>query len=571
MPFELQAAPSAEGPDRPRSHGTMPALGRHVAALWRGEAGPVTGLPDLAGRGRAFVVARAGGRRVAAAWSPDLPTADGLQPLADALARAVAEARDGVPADRLSAVDTLEVVLAYGLSDPLPDDKPPPNLVRGLLGLEIANRGAVVRHAPTEFIASNRDFRRVRELFAEAHGSEGISTRTFGAAQALVPLAAPDKAPRLFRGNRVVGIEEIDRGYVAALAAQQAGWLARNLHDDGRMTYKYWPSAGSESDANNMIRQWMATVALGRVARRDRDQALAARLDLNIRYNLDRFFEERGPLGCIVEAAEGGDKVKLGAVALATLALIEHPQRHRFSAYEEALLRTVDHLRNPDGSFRTFLVPAERNDCQNFYPGEALLMWSQLHLQDRREDVLDRIVGSFRYYRDWHLANRNPAFVPWHTQAYVQAWSARPSDEMRDFVFLMNDWLLGMQQWESLNDVPDAQGRFYKAGGSFGPPHASSTGVYLEGLIDAWRLARETGDERRRERYRRAIVRGLRSLAQLTFKDDADMFYVSRRDRVLGGVRTTEYNNEIRVDNVQHGLMAMLRILDNFPAEDFRP
>jgi hypothetical protein len=30
----------------------------------------------------------------------------------------------------------------------------------------------------------------------------------------------------------------------------------------------------------------------------------------------------------------------------------------------------------------------------------------------------------------------------------------------------------------------------------------------------------------------------------------------------LGGLRTETYNNEIRVDNVQHGLMGLLKLSD---------
>ena len=77
-------------------------------------------------------------------------------------------------------------------------------------------------------------------------------------------------------------------------------------------------------------------------------------------------------------------------------------------------------------------------------------------------------------------------------------------------------------------------------------------------------------DVHRQESYRIAILRGLRSIAQLTFKDDSDMFYIAKRDRVRGGVRTTEYNNVIRIDNVQHSLMAIHKVLDAFGDGDFR-
>jgi hypothetical protein len=84
-------------------------------------------------------------------------------------------------------------------------------------------------------------------------------------------------------------------------------------------------------------------------------------------------------------------------------------------------------------------------------------------------------------------------------------------------------------------------------------------------------VARAAGDAARQETYRRTLVRGLRSLTQLTFRDETDLFYVSRRAAVRGGVRTTVYDNAIRVDNVQHSLMAVLDILEAFAPDDFRP
>ena len=133
----------------------------------------------------------------------------------------------------------------------------------------------------------------------------------------------------------------------------------------------------------------------------------------------------------------------------------------------------------------------------------------------------------------------------------------------------MNDWLLGVQQWD---DVPyeDCRGQFFDPSRPFGPPHASSTGVYMEGLVDAFQLARQVGDQTRAESYRIAILRALRSIAQLTFKDNVDMFYVSKRHELRGGVRTAVYDNTVRVDNVQHNLMAIFKILPAFQPSDYQ-
>ena len=60
--------------------------------------------------------------------------------------------------------------------------------------------------------------------------------------------------------------------------------------------------------------------------------------------------------------------------------------------------------------------------------------------------------------------------------------------------------------------------------------------------------------------------RALRSLMQLQFVDEIDTFYISKPERVLGGVRTNEYDNAIRVDNVQHSLMGLQKLLDDMTA-----
>ena len=60
--------------------------------------------------------------------------------------------------------------------------------------------------------------------------------------------------------------------------------------------------------------------------------------------------------------------------------------------------------------------------------------------------------------------------------------------ELADFVFEINDWPLPMRQWDGVTE--DLRGRFCNPNRrDFGPPHAASTGVYLEGLADALTLA----------------------------------------------------------------------------------
>lgn len=268
-------------------------------------------------------------------------------------------------------------------------------------------------------------------------------------------------------------------------------------------------------------------------------------------------YREQGEFGFIVEAG----KIKLGAIALAALALWESDSYSGFQPEFRLLCNTVMAMWQESGRFQTFLAPAGRDDCHNFYPGEALLLWAHLLCSKLDTQLLERFSRSFHFYGDWHRQARNPAFVPWHTLAYVKLWTSVQDPQLVEAVFEMNDWLLTLQQWDDAPS-PDCRGRFYALDKPFGPPHASSTAVYLEGLASATWLAEHVNDPRRASIYRRAILRGIRSIAQLTYKDDRDFCFISKRGRLLGGVRTNEYNNIVRVDSVQHSVMALLGVLD---------
>ncbi|MGB1581609.1 MAG: hypothetical protein ACPHER_08885 [Nevskiales bacterium] len=560
--FLVNGVKQAEAP--PKVQDAAPAIAHNLSALWSGTQ------PSEAWQAQAqaiYLAARRQGRRLAHVWVYEPSIAAAVQQLKLALD----DERDA------QSVDVLELVLARDFKNLNPRDRGwSTNIHRGVHGFEIAHEDIIERYAPTYMLSTNRDTRRLIKLFQVQHGLsdqqmlEQVSYRSFQAEQWLIRLGTEPRAQAMERGNTFVPVESVNQDSTKKLAALATQWMQTNLQDNGRMTYKYWPSARQESTSNNMIRQWMATIALIRAAKHWQDDALMQRAANNIDYNLQQFYHEENGHGLI----EFRGKIKLGAVALAALALVEHPQSQRWAKQEAALRRTTDYLWNDNGMFTTFYKPKGRNDIQNFYPGEALLYWAFLYERDREPERLKRILASFKYYRDWHLnpANRNPAFIPWHTQAYYKIWQITGNEELKDFIFKTNDWLVDvMQQWEGDVLYRDTLGRFYSASRPYGPPHVSSTGVYMEGLIDAFELAKAESDVERAERYRKSIIRGLRSVMQLQFDSDLDMFYVPKalHPRVYGGMRTTVYNNEIRCDNVQHNLMAVLKILQGFQPQDY--
>ena len=444
------------------------------------------------------------------------------------------------------------------------------NRARGLVGMEITFGGEVDRFAPTRMLAGNLSFRRALERFLSdrdatvedfAHGG---SLRAFSARQLLLRCEADaTRAIPLYRGSPLVSAaRDGGRDYADDLAAGIAAWMVRNQAADGSLPYKYWPSRGTESPADNAIRRFLASLALARFGELRGSAEIRRAATRNLRHNLTRYFRPiGGGSGAIVEDTGA----KLGAAALAALAILESPASREFGPELEMLAAGVESLAGGDRGFRTFFFPAERDGSNwNFYSGEALLFWAEAMRRGAEfAPTLERYSEIFERCRNQHYRTPNPAFVPWHTQACASLFAQTGRGEFADFALEISDWLLPMQQWDERPDLPlDLRGRFYDPRRpEYGPPHAASTGAYLEGLTDALVLAKTVGEGARAAAYERAVARGLRSLRQLQFRDDRDAFYVSKRNRVIGALRTEAYDNAVRIDSAAHALAAAVNLL----------
>jgi hypothetical protein len=409
--------------------------------------------------------------------------------------------------------------------------------------------------APTQTIATNRSVAREIERAAEVEGTGDITaahlpTQSFLATRSINGWSIT----ALYRGNTVVPVRAVTPELVTNLRKGLRTWLLTNQTRDGDLPYKYWPSRGEQASSNNVLRQLLATAALLRQGRWAQDPGATDAGQRHLHAILTATYRPVGHGHAIVQDG----KAKLGASAIAGLALLDAPGAHRDGDALAGVRDAVLACSLQDGRFRTFLLPDARNDQQNFYPGEALLFLVRYAGATGDGQLVERCLTSLRWYAGWHRRARNPAFVPWHTMAAAALHDLTAARWLADWVFEMSDWLLVMQQTDA--DLPaDVRGRFYRPDRpDFGPPHAASTAVYLEGLADAWRLAGRCGEADRQARYADAVRLGLRDLRQLQFVDETDMYYVSRRARVAGAVRTEVYDNTIRIDSVAHALLAVL-------------
>ncbi len=358
--------PSAEGrihvifdvlPSRP-SAGSWPGLeadahepmtlSAAVRAVLAGKT-PAAGWPSLLGPGTGVVQVelRASGRRVGSGWSKGSDYGEGLCQALNALH------------EQPGATTANELMLSLGgqprelsLADEATWHRLESSHCRGLFGYEIRlvrDPTLVVLVSPFDFVASNRSFIKILRNAIEPWGltvdearGGSIRLREFETRRFRIDLGRDD-APvvPLVRGTRLVSIEEIMPASVARLQELLGDYLVRSVKADGRMVYLYHPSRGTEDRTrNNAIRQWMATRSLIRVWHRRGSDELLQTVRKNIVYNLKTMYAEEGELGLILEQ----DKVKLGALALAALALTESPFADEFATVRDRLATTIDRL-----------------------------------------------------------------------------------------------------------------------------------------------------------------------------------------------------------------------------------
>jgi len=571
--------------ETPLSSEALGALGDYVRAVAAGKRPilPASVAEPLSVQGGpVFVGLREQGRLVAQKWVDSSEREGGWgQALSDALGQACEEATE----DDVS-IDTVEIVVCHDPRDIVNFHEPRSpdrdwlygNIRRGVTAVEITRGERTDRISPFWVIARNRGFRKILDEFREQRGLDAAQwqacrIRAWDTHQFLVRVSGSKGAavPR-WRGTSLVDPASVTRESVEDFARLLGDYLFEHVNEEGHLTYLLDPAEGEDVDPtnNNMIRQWMATCAMNRsAAYRNKSRELYAIVDRNIRFNLRKYYRAQGSIGLI----QFDHHINLGSVALAAQGLMEHPNRASFARAERKLLNSVQWCwdkGNGTGQFATIIHPLNMDHGNNFYPGEALLTWSMVYRENKDPKLLDQFMKSYRWYRQWHLEreNRKPAFVPWHVQAYFNMWELTGNQELADFIYIMSDWLCTVQSKTTVH--PDAAGQFYDPQRPhFGTPHSSSTGVYMEGLIDSYELAKRQGDAERRERYREALVRGIRNCMQFTFKDDLECFYGFEPRRLLGGTRTNAFNNRVRCDNVQHNLMGILKVLKRFDDEEF--
>ena len=510
---------------------------------------------------------RESGRKVADGW---YGRGNWAQNLADAL-----NSFGGL----LKRAQSVSIFLPTGRKpiDPKTVDWDHLDLSRGLLGIEFRYGGVHQLYSPIDMWVNRLSFRNVHDRFLRSQGQDpratlrrNLEVNLLEGRQILVMVGERSRALEMTRLNTPEP-DYLSRAEVLDTRDRLAEYMLRELEADGRFPYLYFPTLDSTSERRELvIRQALGSWAMARWAE-DHPEALPLHRR-NLEETLMAHYRTDGRFGMMAEKIDRPPS--LGGIGLLGLAVAESPLSQEFKPIHRSLLAASDHMWRSDGGFVTQWGREDKNSGINFYPGEGLLFWAGELERQSDPERLERFMKSFQYYRN-HFAKegeRQAAFVPWQAQAYLHVYRLTGNKELLDFSFEMCDWLLKMVLWDKA-EFEDHRGMFWdpERPQQARVPHVTSTGVYLEGLSLAFEVAREVGDTERQERYRVAILRGLRSLRVHQMLDSVDLFACPDPERARGALRSQPHSTNVRVDNGAHALLALMRITRTFKESDYLP
>ena len=326
-------------------------------------------------------------------------------------------------------------------------------------------------------------------------------------------------------------------------------WFIHNQSEEDFLHYKYLPYKDRYSTDNNDVRKMGALWSINTLYNFTSDERHRDLAEKGMQY-FESFIEEENSEG--VSYVTIDEKRKLAYPAFLIFSLIQMKEYSNRDEYLNAIARSILAHQREDGSYQTYLG-SNKTGGEDYYPGEANLALMLLYKSTKDARYMEAVKKSFSYYQNHWKQNKTSAFVPWHTQALFILYQFDPKEEYRDFIFEMSDYMLLKQQTPYVYK----EKRFI---GGFNDSPGISTSSYLEGLIDAYRLAKSTGDRVRERKYANAIRLAVKFLLRLQFRED-NMYKLEELNNLArGGFRQSRDSSNLRVDNNQHATMALIKI-----------
>ncbi|MFX1257098.1 MAG: hypothetical protein ACFFAN_04520 [Promethearchaeota archaeon] len=255
-------------------------------------------------------------------------------------------------------------------------------------------------------------------------------------------------------------------------------------------------------------------------------------------------------------------EMKVGTVSLAILGMVRYWEatgNEKYNEYVEKYANFIVSQQRNDGAFAGIYGSKKEN---LYYSGEAFYALALAYDMLEDKEYLEAIEKALDFYWSDDYEYDDSAFIPWASSGCAKWYELTDDKNFLNFCFEMTD--INCARQHLINDTDKLGNDLY--GYIIGP--TVNTGVYLEGIGDALRVAKKINDNMRIQKYHDCLKTGIEWILSLQFRKKSEL---SCPKRGFGGFHrgfTVEDAYLIRIDYTQHAISAIIRVLREFDDDE---
>lgn len=433
----------------------------------------------------------------------------------------------------------------------------------GLEGFSVRGDGIVRTISPAELALKNQSVVAVLKSMVESIGhvprEASLSRRRsvhWYESKSGLPLVS------LRRGMTFVSAANVTTESVDAAIVSLTDYLVQRLRSDGTFAYEYEPAAEKYSDRDNPVHQagamWALTVSAKRLPRSTIKTA-ADRAAGRLREKVTKLAGV--PSASFVRTND--DKNPSAVTAQMLLAMLNgEPDAEMLDRLVAGLLW----LQRSDGEFATAFPPAKRFPREHVYPSVTLLALAEAYKRQPSKNILTAFNRAFESYQKMLAERGDVEAVAWAIRPFARMAAVSNRAEFAEFAMRLADHLVARQLDASNCRWHELHGGIVATSNQL--PRAT-TAICLSALVEAHAAAKKFGDERRAESYRKAAMAAGRFVMQLQFRKP-EAYFLRLPEEAVGGIRSSVADSRIRIENIQHALLALIAMRDDILKLDQR-
>ena len=369
---------------------------------------------------------------------------------------------------------------------------------------------------------------------------------------------------RLYR-THLWEFDSVDPGRLLQRAVWAADYLISSISADGKIRYRYYPSADRDSHSYNLLRHGGTTYSILQAYDRTKFEPYLAASTKAIQYLFSRCRKDvrNGPFGGgdVMYVLEG-KTIKLGGSGLGLVMLDQYAEatgdRETYLEEARAFARFLVSQQKEDGEFVYFapLKPGDppSSDTSAYYPGEAILGLVRLYSWDRNPLWLDTAVRAADWLiqvRDQGKDEKRLANDHW----LMIALSYLYNYTHREDYFNHSIALARAVEYQYQKNLPSAKNYRDFRGGYYDPPRSTPAATRGEGLVAVLDTCSVAG--KRCEWVEELLHETVRH-EMLSQYDPDTAYWMKNKSKSFGGWNGGLIDPSIRNDFVQHNMSAIL-------------